>query len=77
MPASFAMKEAPIVQPWPGSVAGAHALVELFKALQRMGTEVGVGGCLGVVGSTSLIPLPPKKTKRPVEGGITTDGPLR
>lgn len=65
---SFDFKPAPIVEPWPGTVAGTHALVERHRVLSRaMGLssrQVGVGGSAGGGSLTSLGSLQPKKIKR-------------
>ena len=71
---SFEMRESPIVDPWPGSVDGAHALVEAYKALKLRGiingTEVGGGGSPRPSGSTSPTPFPPTKSKRLDASGV-------
>lgn len=56
------MAEAPIAQPWPGSVDGARALVEAWMVLTR---QVGGGGS-GFQGARLKVVTPPTtKSKRP------------
>lgn len=61
---SFVIAEAPIAQPWPGSVDGARSLVERFRALRLRGTEGMGGGLPHMVAFTSLMSRQPKKLKR-------------
>jgi len=72
---------APTADPWPGTPAGARALVERFYALKRAGkhtsTQVAVGGAGGGIGATSPNPFPTKKTKRVHNWVYDFDGPWR